>query len=1265
MGAYVKKNEYTWSPIKKIYVKVNPTGSSAWKLVQRIYTKINTSGWVLFWPKIGPYATYVPSFSIDSGNVYPVTDNIAKGSDTVFYRKIGQSLYGQNAVWNANNYTISGYSWQLKGWTAYNGGTVTDTFATGTTFPKSISLSTSGFDGWTTISQWAGKFLTFSVTANTTTTGVIGSSASDDFLSGLGYTPTKLAIVQNSPSPKGGSTSGVQGIKLGDTIYYYGTWDGRELYCPDWNKSSISLYKSTTDFGSNFTLASLINGGATLVKTELAYAGLTTFSGDGTTFNTGTSYTTKTGDENCFFYFVDAQQNSADFLNNSPIYQYAQSNQILTPPQVVVAPTISCTTPSGYGGNQNSFTVGGSVTLNTGQWTPTPNGTYAVSWLGLWGTSSSVSLTNGYQTNFNQMYLYNQYGYYYYKEGQFDTSQNQNHSFTLPSYFYTSTAGAGQSSSINKYITMETITKNGTGPSSVAYYNTPIKVHDVPYASTVSLTSTGQNAASVTFQSTGSYYYQLQYSADGSTNWTDIGSTKYISTLNIIGYTISYTGLPNGLNYYRVMSYNDDGVTISGNYTYFNSTPPPANVSFYYYPSTTYNSKSTYGTPTSIAAVHVSGDLTTSSISYNIYRATSGTGIDGYGNYNSYVFYDSGTFTSNNGYAGGYYWFPENGYYFMEATPSNSNGAGTTTTSNSYGIYGTARDWGYCGTPADPSASSSVSSATNSLTCYWNLPTNINTDSSASITNNVHGTSASYEIWWQGVPNTTSVPTSTSTPDFTGISPTSTSYTNTGLGGGVTRYYFIRSRNANSSGSTNVGNWVYLGGGTTLLSSQTTPTLGSYTSTSGGFTIPITNYDSAATYTATIGSYNSSTNPTASVSGSTVTVSNMSSGSYSYVSVTASKSGYYDATSSSVYGYALSNLTPPTPSSVTKSGSNFSVSFTGGSGPYYQVWWVGVSGIPTTSSYDASGSSSPITVTDLLSPSAGTTYYFSVRSVATLTTTGTGPSGTVSAWSSTQVTYYAPIVPTITMSSNTGVSQTQATINWTSTNQSSASVDGTSVGNVTSKTITGLQPNTSYSGTVTVYSTDGTSASATYSFTTSANVTYTITFNGNGNTAGSTSSQTGNGSVTLNSNGFTRTNCSFSGWATSSGGAVSYSNGASYNLTANVTLYAVWTANSNSATAPTGFLFAGNNKPSNGRKQWTWTKAGTVTGGTATGIDVQISSTNATSGFTTASGSPLPTTALSYDIAVSPVTSSRWVKIAMVYTDGLGNSHTGTYTSAL
>lgn len=350
-------------------------------------------------------------------------------------------------------------------------------------------------------------------------------------------------------------------------------------------------------------------------------------------------------------------------------------------------------------------------------------------------------------------------------------------------------------------------------------------------------------------------------------------------------------------------------------------------------------------------------------------------------------------------------------------------------------------------------------------------------------------------------------------------------------------------------------------------------------------------------------------------------------------------------------------LSSPTPSSVTYGSSTFNVYFSGGSGPAYQVWYQRDNAVlfgTDAGTGDAQGTSSPVTRS--LTGIEGSTYYWWVRSAKTTTSSGTG---NVSAWSGpVSVTIpITPIVPTITMGANTGVTQTAGTINWTSTNQASFSSNGTFSGTGTTGTSiskTGLTASTPYTGTVTVTSSTGHTASANYSLTTSAPAaTYTITYDGNGSTGGSTASQTGNGTVTLRSNGFTRTNCTFQGWATSSGGAVSYPAGFSYSLTASVTLYAVWAAATNSANAPV-VTFLGNS-PGTSTKRWSWT-GGAVTGGTATGWQYSISSTSATSGF----GAFTATTTASLTLTVTNAASNpRWLKVRRTYTDGLGVAKVG------
>jgi uncharacterized repeat protein (TIGR02543 family) len=75
-------------------------------------------------------------------------------------------------------------------------------------------------------------------------------------------------------------------------------------------------------------------------------------------------------------------------------------------------------------------------------------------------------------------------------------------------------------------------------------------------------------------------------------------------------------------------------------------------------------------------------------------------------------------------------------------------------------------------------------------------------------------------------------------------------------------------------------------------------------------------------------------------------------------------------------------------------------------------------------------------------------------------------------------------------------------------------------------------------------------------------------FNGNGNTGGSTANETFTYGVSkaLTVNGFTKTGYTFTGWGTSAGGPVVYTNGQAITVTANETLFAQWTAIKTSTT---------------------------------------------------------------------------------------------------
>jgi uncharacterized protein (TIGR02145 family)/uncharacterized repeat protein (TIGR02543 family) len=177
---------------------------------------------------------------------------------------------------------------------------------------------------------------------------------------------------------------------------------------------------------------------------------------------------------------------------------------------------------------------------------------------------------------------------------------------------------------------------------------------------------------------------------------------------------------------------------------------------------------------------------------------------------------------------------------------------------------------------------------------------------------------------------------------------------------------------------------------------------------------------------------------------------------------------------------------------------------------------------------------------------------------------------------------------------------------------------------VTVKANTGNLVRTSYTfaGWNTAADGSGTSYAAAATFTMgTANVTlyakwtanpYTITFDKNDAAAtGTMASQiiASGSSANLTPNGFSKTGWAFIGWATTSTGAVAYADGANYTMgTANVTLYAKWTANAFTITfdkndaAATGTMVSQNiasgssaNLSPNGFIKTGWTFSGWAT----------------------------------------------------------------------
>lgn len=80
--------------------------------------------------------------------------------------------------------------------------------------------------------------------------------------------------------------------------------------------------------------------------------------------------------------------------------------------------------------------------------------------------------------------------------------------------------------------------------------------------------------------------------------------------------------------------------------------------------------------------------------------------------------------------------------------------------------------------------------------------------------------------------------------------------------------------------------------------------------------------------------------------------------------------------------------------------------------------------------------------------------------------------------------------------------------------------------------------------------------------------TYTITYVSNGGNGTMAAQEVCSGeTVNLTANGFTNSNATFAGWATSANGSVEYADGAEVTVTGNMTLYAIWNISCTDQTA--------------------------------------------------------------------------------------------------
>jgi hypothetical protein len=302
-----------------------------------------------------------------------------------------------------------------------------------------------------------------------------------------------------------------------------------------------------------------------------------------------------------------------------------------------------------------------------------------------------------------------------------------------------------------------------------------------------------------------------------------------------------------------------------------------------------------------------------------------------------------------------------------------------------------------------------------------------------------------YEIYWQSIQGGGPVNQSTFADFGQDNSITTNSFLDTSIPLGQTRYYRVRARSASTSSGLNCSNWFPNSGtnGVTGTRIQVTPGIPTWISA-------VANGNGSSNQSISL-SWNASSNAARyelffNGNGSTPLDTNTADygGSAPFITGTSyvtpgiffANSTYYwwvravssDGTKS---GWSLvrsvttnsDSLTAPTITSVVAGnlGGAVTVNFTGGSGPFYQIYWTTGSAPTTAVPIDGSGSSSPIT--DSTGPGFSSSWKMYIRSTSTLTQTAVGPSSLASAWSAGfpfDMTVPAPVntvAPTLTPTS--------------------------------------------------------------------------------------------------------------------------------------------------------------------------------------------------------------------------------------------------------
>lgn len=142
---------------------------------------------------------------------------------------------------------------------------------------------------------------------------------------------------------------------------------------------------------------------------------------------------------------------------------------------------------------------------------------------------------------------------------------------------------------------------------------------------------------------------------------------------------------------------------------------------------------------------------------------------------------------------------------------------------------------------------------------------------------------------------------------------------------------------------------------------------------------------------------------------------------------------------------------------------------------------------------------------------------------------------------------------------------------------------------------------------------------------------YSVTFLANGG-SGAMTAQSGTTSAALSANGFTRSGATFAGWSLTSGGSIAYADGATYDFSGNLSLYAIWNI---TPVAPT---------VTKQKLKLTWTNLPAINFGTPLGAGQLNGLTDFPSVcvYTPAIGAILPTGIQTLSVTCTPVNGSLY-----------------------